>query len=153
MSSFFDSLKPWTPKCRYDDASICCHLSCEMDGCDRFGILRERGFFRSSNSRFPILRWDRISPHVSWSDGQDDVGISQVKETLVHSTRLTVVQLLADPTAVGPVFKIWRLKILSSISRSPRPFWTSFPPWICSQDELHGFNGCSLCLRCVLSWI
>jgi hypothetical protein len=109
--------KPRTPKCRYDEALICCHLSSEMDGCDRFGISRfhvsgflESRVFCSSNSRFPILRWNRISPRVSWSDGQDDVGISQGKNPTVSSRGLNLENFLPDLTVVGPLHKIGRLK-------------------------------------------
>jgi hypothetical protein len=43
-------------------------------------------------------------------DDQDDVGISQVKSSPVRSKRLTIVHLLVDLTAVGPLRKIGRLK-------------------------------------------
>jgi hypothetical protein len=75
-----------TPKCRNDGTWICCHLSSEMDGsqssrdfaiCDvgisRIGVL-ESSLLRSSNSRSPILRWDKI-------DGSRSISIQRSRMT------------------------------------------------------------------------
>jgi hypothetical protein len=96
---FFDSLKPRTPK--NADGIICCHLSCEMDGCDRFGISRFRvsGFFFGEQS---LLLVQLPIP--------DDVGISQGKNPTVSSRGLNLEHFLPDLTVVGPLHKIGRLK-------------------------------------------
>ena len=40
--------------------------------------------------------------------------------------------------------------MLSPVPRTLRPFWSGFPPQICSQDKSYGRNGCSLRVWCDL---